>query len=161
MQAGQCVSQCADGLYIAGTVCVGSCASTCGSCLVYADYCLSCVAGLYFVGNKCVISCAFMYYPTDTFECLSCAALAINCKNCLNATVCLTCDPGYIFYENTQCIDYIPSGYANISGIAIACNPACTTCLNLIDNCTACRYTNYYNGNCIPQCPLTHYSLNH
>lgn len=92
-----------------------------------------------------------MYYVstvTVPASCQLCTHLAIHCAYCLSFDTCLVCDLGYVLFES-QCLNYTPTGYANVTGVALLCDTACVTCTNLQSNCTSCRYDYYHNGICI------------
>ncbi len=92
--------------------------------------------------------------------CQACSSVVgLNCSNCYNSTYCISCDTGYVlFTANHSCIDYVPIGYANISGIAVPCSSNCSRCNVTTTNCTSCTtnlslYLWQNNGYCVSICP--------
>ena len=113
--------------------------------------------------STCTTVCPTTYYISLTTaqpSCQPCSNLAINCRYCSSPTICIICNIGYVLFDQ-QCLNYTPTGYANVTGVAQLCSDQCVTCTNFINNCTSCRYDYYHNGNCIAVCPVSHYGLNH
>lgn len=104
--------------------------------------------------------CPLTYYNTSaTGNCLLCSLLSLNCQNCYNATACINCNSGYIFFNNT-CLLVAPPGYVNISGQALPCTGDCGTCQVLQSNCTSCKTLNLLNNQCIATCPTIYAPVN-
>lgn len=98
-----------------------------------------------------------MYYLHSDNTCQYCGNLSIHCKYCASISTCLICDSGYVLLGG-QCLDYVPGGYANVTGVAEVCVPPCGNCSNLVSNCTSCVYDYYHNGVCVVECPVSHYA---
>lgn len=154
--SGSCQSSCPSGGTLApfNGICT-PCDSTCLYCNVTITNCTSC--GLsssypYLVGNKCLSACPEKYYNISlTGQCVSCATAGINCVNCSSASTCLSCDLGFVFFNST-CLGYTPSGYVNISGIAMACTGDCKECSVATGNCTSCKTLNLEGNLCVSNC---------
>jgi len=71
--------------------------------------------------------CPNFYYANSNNTCLECTKLSIGCKNCSSETTCNSCDSSYVLLSN-KCLTTIPSGYINISGVAVPCSGDCKTC---------------------------------
>lgn len=64
----------------------------------------------------------------------------------------MSCDGGYVLL-NDDCLDTVPDGYVNISGVAVPCSGDCATCENTASNCTSCSTNNLLNNQCLENCP--------
>lgn len=132
-----------------------ACDPECATCHSDTSNCTSCFTGSalpYYYENQCLDVCPNFYY-TDTFKkCQSCAILGIGCKNCSSPTACLSCDPGLVLLTN-NCLDYVPDGYLNISGVAVPCEGDCETCSVTLTNCTSCKTLNLFQTTCLATCP--------
>lgn len=138
------------------------CSSPCLTCSTMLTNCTSCYSNsslpyLYQYNNTCVSSCPETYYGSisTAFVCLSCSTLNMGCLNCsANGQYCLSCDMGYLYFNNTFCLNYTPNGYANISGQAVPCSSVCLTCVGTTANCTACLSPLlFYSNSCVQTCP--------
>lgn len=153
---GSCQSSCPTGGTLApyNGICT-PCNSKCLYCSGTITNCTQCnLASLYpyLVNNDCLASCPEKYYNVSlTGQCISCATAGINCVNCSSASTCLSCDLGFVFY-NSQCLSYTPTGYVNISGVAVACTGDCKTCSIATDNCTSCKTLNLEGYTCVATC---------
>lgn len=163
MYLGTCYTSCPNGLVINNGNCTG-CTNPCLTCVNTATNCTSCNTSTstpFLLLNSCVVSCPTYYYNTSASgNCSSCAALNINCANCINATTCsMNCDSGYVYF-NGNCISTVPPGYVNISGVALACTTGCLTCSVLQSNCTSCSPSFYfYLNTCLNACPTGFISI--
>ena len=85
----------------------------------------------------------------------------MNCDLCVSQTVCsTTCNTGFV-YLSGQCLNTVPSGYVNVSGIAMPCLGNCATCSVSQSNCTSCNNTTSLSGNlCVVTCPVGTASVN-
>ena len=144
---GTCLSACPSGGTLAPSngICT-PCDATCLTCSLTITNCTSCnlaSANLYLVNNKCLTACPPTFYNVSTNgSCISCASAGINCVNCSSATTCLSCDTGFVFHLSTTCLSTTPSGFVNISGVAVACTGDCSTCSVTTGNCTSCTTLN-------------------
>lgn len=144
-----------------GSVCV-RCDGSCLTCSITTTNCTSCVingTNPYYYNFMCLTVCPDFYYANTFYNCLSCDALNMGCKNCSDPTVCVSCDPGYVLL-NSRCLTTTPDGYLNISGVAVPCEGECATCSNTLTNCTACRSLNLFNNTCQSLCPVGTVPLN-
>ena len=154
---GSCLSQCPSGGTLAPLhgVCT-ACDSTCLTCNNTVTNCTTCninSANPYLMNNQCLTACPPTYYNVSlTGTCVLCATANINCVNCSSASTCLSCDTGFVFFQSTSCLSVTPSGYVNISGIAVACTGDCGTCSIATDNCTSCKTLNLEGNNCVTTC---------
>ena len=165
------------------------CFQNCEECLYVSDdinyqSCLKCKPGFYFVyqTQNCFDKLEHNYYFNSTTkifypcykDCYTCNAKEknstyMNCLSCLEPLKfyeknknCLKCDK-YTNFEQTQCIDSIPTGYYLLDkekGIIDKCYHLCKTCsrkefelegkLNM--NCDSCKFKNnskiQIEGNC-------------
>jgi proprotein convertase subtilisin/kexin type 5 len=154
---GNCVTVCPDPLVNKTGVCQ-SCDSPCLTCSQVSTNCTSCISTSitpHYLNNQCMDACPSTYYSeTATSPCLPCSSLGINCVLCRNATSCIICDPDFIFFpSNASCLNYIPIGYANVSGTAQPCEGDCATCQSLTTNCTSCKSLNLLGNQCTATCP--------
>ena len=125
-----------------------ACLPECATCEGTIDFCLSCEYNFLFE-NSCISTCPTTYYKNRSLlECRTCAELQINCLDCFNETVCLTCDATYVFYES-QCLNYTPIGYANVSGMAMLCTDNCSTCENSTSYCLSCAQNYLFENSCL------------
>jgi proprotein convertase subtilisin/kexin type 5 len=159
---GNCIVQCPAPVINKTGVCQ-PCDSPCATCSLISTNCTSCMPNTttphyMSTNNSCLDVCPSTYYNTTAInDCLPCSSLNINCVLCKNATSCLTCDAWFVFFSsNASCLNFTPSGYANISGIAQPCEGDCSTCFQLTTNCTACKTLNLLGNQCIPTCPTTY-----
>lgn len=73
--------------------------------------------------------------------------------NCSSASTCLSCDLSFVYFAtNKSCLSAVPSGYVNISGVAVICAGDCKTCSNTTSNCTSCKTNNLQNNQCLGNC---------
>ena len=144
---GSCLSACPSGGTLAplNGVCT-PCDSTCLTCSLTVTNCTTCnisSANPFLMSNQCLTACPPNYYNVSvTGTCVLCATAGINCVNCASSSSCLSCDTGFVFFQSTSCLSTTPSGYVNISGIAVACTGDCKTCSVAADNCTSCNTLN-------------------
>ena len=144
---GSCLSACPSGGTLAplNGVCT-PCDSTCLTCSLTVTNCTTCnisSANPFLMSNQCLTACPPNYYNVSvTGTCVLCATAGINCVNCASSSTCLSCDLGFVFFQSTSCLSATPSGYVNISGIAVACTGDCKTCSVTADNCTSCKTLN-------------------
>ena len=153
------MTTCPHPLVINAQVCAG-CDATCKTCSLVSTNCTACYTTQTlpylsitnaFLGS-CVNKCSYGYYGDITNGlCQLCTLLNIGCANCSSQTTCYSCDPTYIFYNNT-CSLTAPLGYYNSSGVASPCNSTCATCMNLANNCSSCIGNLSLSGN---TCTLT------
>lgn len=165
-----CVNNCPSPLVVDGSNC-STCASPCNTCALTKTNCTSCVNGTYLsmvLNGTCLTKCDNYYFGNaTTLQCQLCTTIpSLNCQNCLNETTCITCDVGFVFFSpNSSCLANAPSGYANISGIAVACVSNCSECGSVTYNCTACSgsfnlFTFAGSGYCYTTCPNTSLAMN-
>jgi hypothetical protein len=165
-----CVSTCPSPLVVDGTNC-SACASPCNTCSIAKTNCTSCINGTYLsivLNGSCLTKCDKDYFGNaTTLQCQSCSTVpSLNCKNCLDETRCITCDVGFVFFSlNSSCLPNTPSGYTNVSGIAVACVSNCSECGSLTYNCSACSgtfnlFTFAGSGYCYTTCPNTTLAIN-
>lgn len=114
-------------------------------CSGVEDNCTSCLNGTFLSFtqlNACVTSCEPLSFENATSnKCLSCAS-ALNCKNCSSATTCYECDifTVYVFFGlNSSCLEAVPPGYVNVSGVAVKCDPSCDECTLTPSTCSVCN----------------------
>lgn len=94
------------------------------------------------------------------------SVIGLNCNNCFNSSVCITCNPGFVFFNfNSSCLSQTPVGYVNMSGVAVSCTSNCTQCSQTTYNCSQCsgNYSLFYWGGigyCDVVCPNTTLSIN-
>lgn len=151
-----CLSNCADGYYLAGSDCT-ICNAACTAGKVGCDGpnigdCFGCDTVLMVGLND------------DNDACEACPAV---CSECYYTNECQTCaDPNKFAAispgDDPFCVDTCPTGYyGNTStGRCTACEATCRTCYgSLATNCTSCTYDStdsyvYWNGACITRCPV-------
>lgn len=102
-----------------------------------------------------------MYYKNiGSGICSLCSSVVgLNCNNCSTASVCKSCNLGYVLF-NGSCINYVPTGYVNISGVAVVCKGDCATCIGTDTNCTTCLNNNLLNNICYATCPAGYIGIN-
>lgn len=157
---GTCQSSCSNISMIPINGTCTACSSSCLTCSITTTNCTSCNTSTtfkYLSSGQCLTACPSLFYATlsTSYICTACSRLSLNCNNCtITGTACLSCDAGFVFFNNTQCLNYVPNGYVNISGNATPCASTCLTCSIAIDNCTSCSSPLlYYSNQCIPSCP--------
>ncbi len=104
-----CSLTCPSNMVNISNVCT-ACDTSCLSCSLSTTNCTSCnISSQYSFtyGNQCLPQCPDFYYYNTFKLCLSCDALNIGCKNCTSPTVCLSCDPTYV-YLNSKCLSIVP-----------------------------------------------------
>lgn len=153
---GSCQSSCPPGGSLAPYLGICTpCSSNCVTCLNAINNCTSCSLNSSFpflVNNTCISTCPDYYYnQSSTGSCFSCVSANINCKNCSSISTCYSCDTAFVLY-NSNCINYVPTGYVNMSGVAVACSGDCRTCAVLPSNCTACQNNSLEGNNCVTNC---------
>lgn len=164
------MNTCPSPLVVDGSVC-SSCASPCNTCSLIKTNCTSCVNNTFLsmvLNGSCLNKCEQYYFGNiTTLQCQTCSSVAgLNCKNCLNSSACITCDLGFVFFDvNKSCLSQAPSGYTNISGVAVICTNNCSECNTVSYNCTSCKgiYSYYFFaglGYCSTDCPTTSLSFN-
>lgn len=157
-----CVTVCPSPLVINQGACA-NCDTSCLTCSISYKNCTTCNTSStfkYLLNNKCLAVCDELYYP-DIINgvCKLCSTLNIGCDNCSSTSTCYSCNVGYVFLSS-KCYNYVPIGYVNISGIAVACTGDCATCAVLPGNCTACVTLNLLGNLCIPTCPNSTVAIN-
>ena len=66
----------------------------------------------------------------------------LNCSNCSSdGTYCLSCEEPFVYFNDSECLEIVPSGYVNISGEAVPCSENCQECIVTEDTCTLCNLT--------------------
>ena len=117
------------------------------------EICKSCIKGYYKSGN------------TNNFYCYSCSNKIYKCNECHkddNDIVCDACDKGYLLTKNNQCVK-CPEKCKKCSedeNSNIICDEykipfflnnkgSIDSCLNYINNCAKCSYSNLNDGNLI------------
>ena len=155
-----CQSSCPSGGTLAplNGVCT-ACDATCLTCSISITNCTTCntsSANPYFFTNQCLTTCPQTYYNVSvTGTCVLCVTANINCVNCSSASTCLSCNTGFVFMQSTsQCLSVTPTGFVNISGIAVACTGECKTCSVAADNCTSCNTLNLEGNLCVTTCQV-------
>ncbi len=105
------INDCEKGFYNSGGICY-KCDSSCDTCQVEGNLCLSCQKNMYLQGRKCVEQCSEGYYKKSEFECGKCDS---TCKTCVNdANNCLQCMKNMnLFIANSLsvCLNSCPDGY--------------------------------------------------
>lgn len=144
-----------------------SCSSVCMTCTSSTTNCTSCVVGSavpYLYNGSCVSACPSGFYANNSTGnvCNSCNSLNIGCGNCASSgSGCLSCDVGYVYFNNTQCLNVTPNGYVNISGEAVPCASTCLTCAGAVNTCTSCLLPLlYYSNSCVQVCPNSTTAIN-
>lgn len=109
------------------------CENPCSTCFGIENNCTSCINGTFLSftkPNACVTSCEpLSYQNTTSNKCESCTSVpSLNCKNCSSPSTCYQCDrfTVYVFFElNSSCLSTVPSGYVDVTGIAVQCDSNC------------------------------------
>lgn len=131
------------------------CVSTCQTCSQSIFNCASCsLTSLnpFLVNGSCLTACPTYYYnESSTGTCYSCNSSNQNCVNCSSANTCLSCDTIYVLH-NSKCINYVPVGFINSSGVAVACTGDCYTCSLTVSNCTSCKNLSLEGNSCVANC---------
>lgn len=99
------------------------------------------------------MNCPVGTYPADN----SCKACTIAlCRQCSNATNCVTCDPySGTFLADGLCIFNCPIGtYRSVSeSRCLKCASTCSSCLNSSFCLTCITGSALYQGSCLSRCP--------
>jgi hypothetical protein len=113
------------------------------------------------LNGRCLDVCPEGYYRNiGVGACSVCSAVVgLNCNNCSSVSTCFTCNVGFVLFNST-CINYVPPGYVNISGVAQPCTGECSTCSITQSNCTSCLTTNLLINTCYSICPTGYIGLN-
>ncbi len=156
----QCLTQCPPDLVNKSGVC-SPCDSPCAACSLTSTNCTSCLSTSstpHYLNNTCWGACPSTYYnESTTGNCLLCSTQPINCKLCSSAITCIACDPTYMLFPvNSSCLNFVPAGYVNISGVAYSCDGECATCSIVTTNCTSCKTKNLLGNACIDTCPSSY-----
>lgn len=86
-------------------------------------------------------------------------ACPTNCANCTSASVCISCQNGYLMSEQS-CVTTCPAKTYNVLGVCTGCSDHCTTCVDEA-KCIACETGwNLLNYICTSQCPTGFYKEN-
>jgi proprotein convertase subtilisin/kexin type 5 len=114
----------------------------------------------YLFNNRCQSTCPQFYYANlGIGACSLCSSVTgLNCNNCASVSICISCNTGYVLLNQT-CLNYVPNGYVNISGVAEPCTGDCSTCSITVTNCTSCINNNLLNNICYIQCPIGYLGL--
>lgn len=152
----QCRSTCPTPLVPQNGTC-GPCDTTCLTCINDPYTCTACDTGStlpYLLNSRCLNACPETYYNNVGLGiCSLCSSVSgLNCNNCSSVSTCKSCNAGYVLLNET-CLNYVPSGYVNISGVAQPCAGDCLNCSITTTNCTSCKNYNLLNNICYPQCP--------
>ena len=137
--------------------------SNCKTCSNNPFNCTSCdnnSTNAYLLNNLCLSSCPETFYMNiGAGLCSLCSSvLNLNCRNCSSFSTCNTCDIGFVLHMRT-CLNYVPNGFVNVSGIAIPCSGDCLTCSYVPSNCTSCTNLSYFNYQCLNNCPSGYVSI--
>ena len=159
---GVCRTSCSSPLVPQNGTC-GPCDTSCKTCANNPYNCTSCNTASslpYLLNNLCLSQCPQTYYNNiGSGLCSLCSSVSgLNCRNCSSISTCLSCDVGFVFYQQS-CLNYTPYGFVNISGFAVACVGDCQTCSIAVNNCTSCRNFSLYNYQCLSSCPAGFISL--
>lgn len=157
LEGSTCRSSCSPGFYLdAATTSCLPCLAPCLTCQTSADHCLSCSPPKLFQLNRCRDSCLAGYFPV--LANYTCSACLPNCQSCTNASVCLTCFPGYETNVNQTCscnqgtyqvsngscvlaASCPPKTYPDSTARqCLACKDSCLTCANAAE-CLTCDST--------------------
>lgn len=160
----QCLVSCPSPLVPQNNTC-GPCDSNCLTCINDPFNCTSCNTNssfAYLLNYKCLNSCPDTYYNNMALGiCTLCSTVTgLNCVHCLSVSTCASCNTGYVLMAQT-CLNYTPSGYVNISGIAQPCTGDCLTCSISQNNCTSCINYSLLSNMCYPQCPSGYIGISH
>lgn len=141
----------------------GPCDSNCKTCKNDPFTCTSCdtaSALAYLYQSKCLSVCPDLYYENlGEGVCSLCSSVSgLNCSNCSTASTCLSCNTGYVLHQSS-CLNYVPTGFVNISGVAVACQGDCATCSLSTTNCTSCTANNLLSNQCLATCPTGYVAI--
>jgi len=160
--------------------CISSCLLTLG--LTYSSsngQCVgSCILGDYASSGAVLCgSCSGGSTPQSGTQCLTCdPSCGGTCWEAGNSNSCSTCQSGYYLNPVTSdgsstsimtgiCINTIPAGKWNDSGVLMYCDSSCTTCDGgNSNNCLTCPTGIYYlttnsiDGICTASCPSNYYT---
>lgn len=145
----QCIDSCPAPLVPQNGTC-GPCDSNCETCVTDQFTCTSCnptSAFPFLFQTNCLSNCPDFYYNNaGSGICSLCSSVAnLHCQNCSTESTCLSCDSGFVLL-NATCINSVPPGYVNISGVAHSCVGDCATCSIVTSNCTSCIANNLLNN---------------
>lgn len=117
----QCLSTCPTPLVSNNYTCA-ACDTNCLTCINDIFTCTSCdglSSNKYLYNSKCINKCPTSYYENvGQGVCTLCSSVVgLNCNDCTSVSTCNKCNAGYVLYNRT-CLNYVPSGYVNISGVA-------------------------------------------
>lgn len=142
----------------------GPCDSSCLTCVEDPFNCSSCNTSsplAYLLNWRCLSACPETYYRNIGLgACSPCSSVVgLNCNNCSTVSTCLSCNSGYVLL-NASCLNYVPVGYVNMSGVAVPCTGDCASCSNSSSNCTSCLQYNLLNNICYQTCPSGYAGIN-
>ena len=151
-----CLTDCPAPLVAQNGTC-GPCDDMCQECSGDKFTCTSCDTSSalpYLLNTLCLATCPTNYYEDlGNGICSLCSSVSnLHCTNCESISTCVSCNLGYVLH-NQACLDNVPTGFVNISGVAVACTGDCATCSVSTSNCTSCSTNNLLNNACLPNCP--------
>jgi hypothetical protein len=134
-ETSECVSQCPDGYYPNGKVCV-KCQSPCNTCLSNTQ-CTSCLDSYLYHSskNKCLSTCPSDFTIQQENKCIDCSTNCNTCKTTISQ--CTSC-ANSLALMNNQCIPNCPTGFANANGICTQCDTNCLVCEGALKTCLKC-----------------------
>ena len=142
-----CTNECPKGTYKFENECI-----PCNNCLTCEDntgHCLSCKDGFFLTSTKiCKTDCDDGKVKVGD-ECVPC--IDVNCKECLNPSICKQCQEGYYLYNN-KCYLLCPKGTYKSGSYCFDCDLNCENCLNST-TCLNCNDSYYLlNSKCVKNC---------
>ncbi|KAL4429269.1 hypothetical protein ABPG74_013575 [Tetrahymena malaccensis] len=121
---------------------VFNCDISCRTCdSIVNTKCLTCYNDRFLQANSCVLQCDPGFYKQGQ----SCNQCINNCATCKSDTVCVTCQPGYLFVPATnQCVQSCGTlqSYYQSQQQCLPCDSKCYTCTDS-QTCQSCN-NNYY-----------------
>lgn len=133
------------------------CSSNCSAC-VSTTSCTSCTNGTRLYQGRCVSNCPVGTYQSEN-TCINCNISL--CRQCSNATNCITCDPySGAFLADGLCIFNCPTGtYRSMAEArCLPCASTCSICVNS-SFCVTCKSgLALFQGSCVQSCPAGFYN---
>lgn len=115
---------------------------------------------------SCLASCPNGTYQNNSTNLTKytaiCSACVSPCRNCISASICISCMNSSLFYYKSQCLSICPALITVANVTTMVCEPCafvCATCVNTSSTCVTCNLSIaplFYSPNqtCVSSCPV-------
>ncbi|XP_071953706.1 extracellular matrix organizing protein FRAS1-like [Antedon mediterranea] len=133
----KCVTECSDGYYLSGVLCI-QCDASCSTCYHNNPRCRTCPDAYRLQGDICVKTCSVRFYDAGDLRCEPCHPSCLYCHG-PDADQCRGCEAPLVLLNN-RCVANCSYGSYEDQGACNACHRSCRTCLGPgPDKCTSCK----------------------